>query len=258
MEQRWARIILVIFSLLSFQAWGSPESLEFAVGQLQQAFVNKGGPLKAVQQLRCFIKKHGHKKFLTKSTEDMVERCKIRDQIAVENERGVIIVDYTKPSTSARMFKFEFKTGMVRALHTAHGRFGETPRNNRMFSVAPPKNSIEKVAHFSNEVGSNATAGGFYLTGQEYQGMYKRSLVLHGLEAGVNDNSCVRATVFHRSSYISDTSTNLMSSGCPMVAMHRIDPLIDLMKDGALVYFYTPAEAALTEEDCGRDLLEVK
>lgn len=33
-----------------------------------------------------------------------------------------------------------------------------------------------KAIHFSNAIGMNATAGGFYLTGDEYSGQYGRSL----------------------------------------------------------------------------------
>lgn len=256
MDRRIYSAALAGLLLLSQQIFASPESLEYAVGQLEGVYLNKGGDPKAIKQLRCFIKKHGHKKFIPKPIDDLYKRCNLRPTIAVENERGVVIIDYTKLSIYPRLYQFDFAKSQVAALHTAHGRYGETERDNTLFSNVPKRNSIKKIAHYSNVEGSNATAGGFYLTGIEYQGAYKRSLVLHGLERDVNDNSCMRATVFHRSSYISDSSTNLMSSGCPMVAMHRIDPLIDLMKEGALVYLYTPTEAALAEDNCDRNLWE--
>ena len=144
----------------------------------------------------------------------------------------------------------------MEALYTSHGRFGNTSHYNKTLSFDPKRNSILQAAHFSNDVGSNATSGGFYLTGIEYQGNYGRSLVLHGLEYGHNHNSCERMTVIHKSSNITETATNSMSSGCPMLANSKIDSTINALGQGALVYSFTPNESQLPANFCGRNLVE--
>lgn len=235
-------------------AHASLESLDYALGQLAAKYTELGGPAKALAQVRCFVRNQAFKKFHPKPAGDMSERCNARAEIALESERGVTIVDYTAPSTQPRFFLFDLYNNTVRALYVGHGRYGDTPRTNTKLSMSPRRNSILRALHFSNEPGLNASAGGFYLTGPEYEGVYGRSVVLHGLEGDVNDNACLRATVIHSSSKITENSTDLMSSGCPMVARTKIDYVVDTVRNGTLFYSYTPAEAALAETDCGRNL----
>lgn len=243
-------ILLLLFASLAHADLAS--SLE----RLRPAFLAAGGQAKSLDQLQCFVRRHQTKTFRTpKFGGELKERC-TGERIRLENEHAALIIDYTQLSNRARFFLFDLREGKLLPLFTSHGRYGETPRDNTVSSDNPKRNSVLRARHFSNAVGSNATAGGFYLTGIEYQGTYGRSLVLHGLEQGFNHNSCERMTVIHRSSAITDSATNLMSSGCPMVALHRIDPVVEALREGALAYFYTPAEAALAADRCGRNLLE--
>lgn len=251
---RASHLFLMTFLVFSHPSFASLQSLDDALNQLAPRYQSLGGPAKALAQVRCFIRTHGFKKFHPKPAGDMAERCNVRAEIALENERGVTIVDYTAPSNQPRYFLFDFYNNTVRALYVGHGRYGETPRTNTRLSMAPKRNSILRAVHFSNEPGLNASAGGFYLTGEEYSGTYGRSVVLHGLEGDINDNACLRATVIHSSSKITENSTDLMSSGCPMVARTKIDYVVDTVRAGTLFYSFTPAEAALAETDCGRNL----
>lgn len=246
--------LMTFLFLVPRSSFASLESLDYALGQLAPRYQALGGPVKALAQVRCFIKSHGFKKFHPKPAGDMAERCNARAEIALESERSVTIVDYTAPSNQARYFLFDLYNNTVRALFVGHGRYGDTLRTNTRLSMSPKRNSILRAVHFSNEPGLNASAGGFYLTGMEYEGVYGRSVVLHGLEGDVNDNACLRATVIHSSSKITENSTDLMSSGCPMVARTKIDYVVDSVRNGTLFYSFTPAEAALTESDCGRNL----
>lgn len=250
------RTAAIILFLIPTTALAGTEAFDYALGLLAPQYNRLGGPAKALNQLRCFVRSHGFKRFAIKPSGDMAERCEIRPWLALENERGVAIVDYTAPSDRPRFFLFDILRQEVHALHTSHGRYGDTSRSNTKLSYNPKRNSILRGIHFSNQPGLNASAGGFYLTAQEYVGSYGRSLVLHGLERGINDNSCLRATVIHPSSHITESSTHLMSSGCPMISRSRIDQVVETLRDGALFYSFTPNEAQLSDTDCGRGLLD--
>lgn len=235
---------------------GVIQNLETGLEKLATTYQSVGGNPKALAHLKCFLRKNGESKFVPKAAPGgMAERCNLRSEIQVMNDRGIAIIDFTMDSTRPRFYIFDFRVNQLRALHVGHGRFGDTDRANTVLSMDPKRNSVRKVVHFSNVPDSNATAGGFFLTGQEYDGTYGRSLVLQGLEANINDNACFRATVIHKSSYITDNATTRMSSGCPMVAVNKIDFVRQLLSEGSLIYVYTPDEAALPEDVCGRDLL---
>lgn len=254
MMQRWVPFCILFLSL---SAGASIAELDAGVASMAAAYEKAGGNPKALAQLRCFLAKHGAEVFAPKPVVgELAERCNQRNEIKIENFKAVGVIDYTKLSDRPRFFIFDLEAKKVQALHVGHGRFGDTNRGNTQFSDNPKRNSILKVAHFSNTPNSNATAGGFFLTGQEYDGAYKRSLVLHGLEKDVNDNACFRTTVIHKSSMITETATKRMSSGCPMVAQTKIAYVLKAMSEGALLYAYTPAEAALGADECGRGLLK--
>lgn len=233
--------------------------MDRSLAALEGQFTRAGGSTKAFNQLRCFLKSHGSAKFIPKPTSpEMSFRCNIRQEIQLTNPDKVALIDYTKTSNLVRFFIFDLKNRKMETMRIAHGRFGDTDRMNDRVMYNPKKNSVLKVVHFSNQVGSNASAGGFYLSGQQYFGQWGNSLVLHGLEGGVNDNSCERATVIHRSASVTATKVNAMSSGCPMVPVNKIDQVVKDLYEGTVVYVYTPGEAALSEKTCGRSLSKVK
>lgn len=250
--------VIISFQLFAFEprTFASTADMLASVESLQPAFLKAGGSKKTIEQLKCFIRKHGNETFATKPLKgEISERCNTPARIAIDNPRAVAIIDYTMLSNRPRFFIFDFQAKKIEALHTAHGRYGDTPRNNTVLSMKPKRNSILKAVHFSNEPEMNASVGGFFLTGDEYQGHYGRSVILHGLEGDVNDNACQRATVIHRSGYISADWTGLMSSGCPMISREKINWAVDTLKRGALIYMFTPVEEALSDNDCGRNLL---
>lgn len=84
------------------------------------------------------------------------------------------LIDFTKPSTEKRLFVFDMEQKkMLYSSVVSHG-----------------KNSGENYAtSFSNEVGSYKSSLGFYLTGNTYQGKNGYSLLLDGLEKGINDRA---------------------------------------------------------------------
>ena len=109
--------------------------------------------------------------------------------------------------------------------------------------VSHGKNSGENYAtSFSNEVGSYKSSLGFYLTGNTYQGKNGYSLLLDGLEKGINDRARERAIVVHGAAYANPSvckSGRLgRSFGCPAVPQKLSRPIIDAIKGGSVMYIY--------------------
>ena len=92
------------------------------------------------------------------------------------------LIDFSKPSTQERLYVFDMK------------------QRKMLFSsvVSHGKNSGNNYAtSFSNEDGSLKSSLGFYLTESTYQGKNGYSLILEGLEKGINDHARRRAIVMH-------------------------------------------------------------
>lgn len=244
---RWMVIILSLAA--SGAAVANPAD---ELSALKASYLKAGGAEKPFARLSCFLRKQGRARFLAKPVAGN-ERCD-RRPLALKNRGTVALIDYTMTSDRPRLFLFDLQKKKVRALFVSHGRYGETKRSNDRLRMSPKANSILRAVHFSNALGQNASAGGFYLTGGEYPGKYGRSLVLHGLEKDVNDNACARAVVIHQNHLVNDRGTNIMSSGCPMVSNRNIDAVVEALKGGALIYMHSPREEAQAADACGRDL----
>ena len=121
-------------------------------------------------------------------------RLKERALAALEARRSQIrnadvigIADFSKPSKDARFYIVDLRSGFTTEHHVAHGR-GSDPANYGF------------LQYFSNEVGSEATSQGAYLTGDAYQGKYGYSLRLEGLDLS-NSNALARQIVVHSAWY---------------------------------------------------------
>ena len=146
-----------------------------------------------------------------------------------EKQKEVLtLIDFSKPSTEERLFVFDMK------------------RHKMLYSsvVSHGKNSGGKYAtSFSNRNGSNKSSLGFYLTGKTYQGKNGYSLVLDGLEAGINDNARARAIVVHGADYanpsVAASAGRLgRSLGCPALPTKMARPIINAIKGGSVMFIY--------------------
>ena len=84
---------------------------------------------------------------------------------------------------------------------------------------------------------------GFYRTRGTYRGNNGYSLRLDGLERGINDNAMRRAIVVHGADYcdpaLAAQGVRLgRSFGCPAVPRSEARRIIDLIKDGTLLFIY--------------------
>lgn len=196
---------------------------------LEKNFVAAGGDAKTLSHMRCFVENHNKTEFIPGDvyTPEYIGRCTLNRPLTMGNDRILAIIDYTRPSNMRRLFLIDRLTGAISATAAAHGRFGAGFFNRK---VSENKNSVLHAKYFSNEVGSNAPSSGFFLAGQEYEGKFGRSLILHGLEKGVNDNACDRAVVIHKHMLVSRNKAYVLSSGCPMVSPKILDHIVTLLR----------------------------
>ena len=138
------------------------------------------------------------------------------------------VIDFTKPSTEKRLFVIDLKLKKVLFIsYVAHGR-----------------NSGEKYAtSFSNQEGSFKSSLGFYKTENTYYGKNGYSLVLDGLERGINDKAKERAIVMHGATYADPSTIRSCgrlgrSLGCPALPLAVSKKIIDTIKGGTLLYIH--------------------
>lgn len=149
-------------------------------------------------------------------------------RIADRRREVLTFIDFSKPSTEKRLWVIDMAAG--RLLFSSHVAHGQGSGDNYATS-------------FSNESGSHRSSLGFYLTDHTYTGRNGYSLVLDGLEPGVNDNARSRAVVVHGAPYanpeiIASAGRLGRSWGCPALPEDLAEPVIDAIKDGSVLYIY--------------------
>jgi len=157
------------------------------------------------------------------------------DAVAGARARGVTgrddlltVIDYSLPSTEPRLWVLDLARGKV-LYHelVAHGR-----------------GSGENVAtRFSNVPDSRATSLGLFVTGGTYQGGNGYSLILKGLDRGLNDRAEERHIVMHGAWYVSPEQARSQgrigrSWGCPALSEQIARPIIDTIKGGSFLFSY--------------------
>lgn len=153
-----------------------------------------------------------------------------RNTGAVQNDRLLTVIDYSKASTEPRLWVLDLERERV--------LFEEL--------VAHGQGSGENFAtRFSNTEGSHQTSLGLFRTGDTYVGSNGYSLRLDGLEAGVNDRARERAIVMHGAPYVSEANVRAAgrlgrSHGCPALRPAVARTVIDTIKQGSLVFAYYP------------------
>ncbi len=162
-----------------------------------------------------------------------------KHKIQPDNDSILTIIDFTLPSTQKRLWIIHTKKQTI-LLKTfvAHG-----------------KNTGENCAqHFSNTPNTLMSSPGFYLTGKTYYGKHGYSLYLHGLEPGINDNAMKRCIVIHGAWYVSKQFIKKYgrlgrSYGCPAVPEKLSGQIIDLIKNGSLLFIYTDDSSYLSKSE---------
>jgi L,D-transpeptidase-like protein len=140
------------------------------------------------------------------------------------------VIDYSLASRDRRLWVLDLAHDRVLAHElVAHGR----------------GSGDDHARRFSNRPGSLESSLGMFLTGGVYQGKHGASLRLRGLDPGVNDRAEARAIVMHGAAYVSpDVVARLgrlgRSQGCPALSPAAAVRVIDLIRDGTVLYAYYP------------------
>jgi hypothetical protein len=146
--------------------------------------------------------------------------------IAVRDRIG--IVDFSQPSRQARFHIVDLAGGTVSTpLLVAHGR-GSDPANRGI------------AEHFSNQLGSDASSRGSFVTGDVYYGKHGRSRRLIGLDPE-NDRALERGIVIHAASYVNPALVAVQgrigrSQGCFAVNPREITQVLEALGPGRLLF----------------------
>ncbi len=143
------------------------------------------------------------------------------------------VIDYSRPSRERRLWVLDLARDsvLVHAL-VAHGR-----------------GSGEDLARrFSNRPGSLQSSLGTFITGRPYVGRHGLALRLRGVDPGLNDQAEARAIVVHGADYVSEEVVRRLgrlgrSQGCPALEPGVARRVIELIRDGTVMFAYYPAAA---------------
>lgn len=133
----------------------------------------------------------------------------------------VILVDFTQPSSSKRLYLINESTGeIVLNSYVTHGR----------------NSGDEYATSFSNQIGSLKSSRGVMITNGTFYGRHGEAIRLRGLERGINDNVGIRAIEIHAAGY---AETGGRSWGCFGVPPEAMSQLLRLTGSGVILYAYT-------------------
>ena len=168
----------------------------------------------------------------------MEGKHKLGQEGRLKNNSILTIVDFSQSSRNRRLYVIDLEhKKLLFNTFVAHGR-----------------NSGEEYASkFSNRSGSYMSSLGFYITRQEAVGPnVGLSLVLEGVEKGINDRALERGIIIHGADYateqfIRNTGRLGRSFGCPSLPPEETKPVIGTIKDGSCLFIYYPDQDYLRQ-----------
>jgi len=151
------------------------------------------------------------------------------DSGLVSNTQYLTIVDLSQSSRNKRFYILDMENNeLTWNTFVAHGK----------------NSGIDMAKSFSNNLNSNKSSLGFYVTKSTYRGKHGLSLKISGLEEGFNDNAEARGVVVHGASYVNQGRVNSeymgRSQGCPALPENEYAKVIDIIKDGSVLFVYNP------------------
>ncbi len=161
---------------------------------------------------------------------------KLVDAGSVINNRYLTIVDFSQSSRKKRFYLLDVKNNkLVHNTFVSHGK----------------NTGIDMAEKFSNKINSEQSSLGFYVTSATYTGKHGLSLRLSGKEAGFNDNAEARGVVVHGAAYVNAGRVNSgymgRSQGCPALPEAEFAKVINIIKDGSVMFIYHPSENYLQQ-----------
>lgn len=161
------------------------------------------------------------------------------EKIESKKKDIITIIDYSKPSTEERFYVLDIKNRkLLFTTYVAHGK----------------KSGENYATSFSNKEGSHQSSLGFFITENTYSGGNGYSLLINGLEYGINHNAKKRAVVIHGADYsnpaiIPSAGRLGRSFGCPALPRSVNKEVIDTIKDGSVLFIYANDDNYIAHSD---------
>jgi len=147
------------------------------------------------------------------------------------NPTIITIADYSQSSNNKRLYVIDLKNKkLLFNTYVAHGR----------------NTGSEFAKDFSNKEGSFKSSLGFYITENPVIGSHTGfSLILDGVEKGINDHAGKRAIIIHGADYATEDFIKKYgrlgrSQGCPALPPDLNKPIIESIKGGTCLFIYNP------------------
>jgi len=164
---------------------------------------------------------------------------KLKQLGQLTNSRYLTIADMSMASSHPRLYIIDMeKQAVLLQTFVSHGK----------------NSGLLFAEEFSNLVGSFKSSLGFYITGQPYQGKHGQSLVLKGVELGINDKAEERAIVLHGAEYANQVFVNQQgylgrSLGCPAVPNSQVKKIIQAIQGASCLFVYAPNKQYLQKSE---------
>lgn len=154
---------------------------------------------------------------------------KLKEQGQILNSSILTIIDFSQSSNNKRMYVIDlYKKALLFNTYVAHG-----------------KNTGNEFAEkFSNIPGTLQSSLGFYITENMAIGSkVGLSLILKGIEKGINDKAREREIIIHGAEYATEDFIKKngrlgRSFGCPSLPPDLIKPVAESIKDGTCLFIY--------------------
>ena len=164
---------------------------------------------------------------------------KLKQMGQITNQRYLTIADMSMASSHPRLYIIDMdKQAILLQTFVAHGR----------------NSGLLFADEFSNLVGSFKSSLGFYITGKPYHGKHGQSLVLKGIETGINDKAEERAIVLHGAEYANQDFVKQQgylgrSLGCPAVPNNQVKEIIQAIQGASCLFVYAPNKQYLQKSN---------
>jgi len=149
----------------------------------------------------------------------------------LKNANLLTIADYSQSSNKKRLYVIDLKNKkLLFNTYVAHGR----------------NTGDEYARSFSNKEGSLKSSLGFYVTENPMVCSHTGySLMINGIEKGINDHAVKRAIIIHGADYATEDFIRKYghlgrSFGCPALPPDLNKPIIDSIKGGTCLFIYNP------------------
>lgn len=229
MKKHLFPLVLIVSFSLSLFSFAKANSSRMITNVKDSSSIADSTTIQTSLSEKVFNDLHLQQAGLSEQTVDYAVKGyqKLVDSGMVDRSQYLTIVDLSQSSRNKRFYILDMKNdSLVWNTYVAHGK----------------NSGVDMAKSFSNSLNSNKSSLGFYLTKSTYTGKHGLSLRIDGLENGFNNNAEARGVVVHGAAYVNAGRVNSdymgRSQGCPALPENEYAKVIDIIKDGSVVFVY--------------------